>query len=39
MCNEVFVKAKLNQVAAVALFVGTVPSGCLVRVREVHLAL
>lgn len=32
MCNEIFVKTRLNQVATVALFVGTVSSGCLVRV-------
>lgn len=39
MCNEEFVKMKLNEVAAVALFVETISSGCLVGVQEVHLAL
>lgn len=38
MCNEVFVKTKLNPVAAAALVVGAVPSTCLVREREVHRA-
>lgn len=31
LCNEVFVKTKLNPVAAAALAVGAVPSACLVR--------
>lgn len=39
MCNEVFVKTKLNPVAAVTLVVGAVPGACLVRLREVHRAL
>jgi len=37
MCNEIFLKT--NPVAAAALFVGTVSSACLVRVRGVHQAL